>query len=77
MPCPAVGFITKKIKDAKVTKLPFRNPNDSVAYPAATNCTITNNSATGTPAYQRYRPGVRGLRDRVARLLDVVSGPVP
>jgi hypothetical protein len=34
-------------------------------------------AATGTPAYQRYRPGVRGLRDRVARLLDVVSGPVP
>lgn len=29
----------------------------------------------GTPGYQRYRPGVRGLRDRVARLLDVVSGP--
>ena len=28
-----------------------------------------------TPGYQRYRPGVRGLRDRVARLLDVVSGP--
>ena len=25
--------------------------------------------------YQRYRPGVRGLRDRVARLLDAVSGP--
>jgi hypothetical protein len=23
----------------------------------------------------RYRPGVRGLRDRVARLLDTVSGP--
>ena len=29
----------------------------------------------GTPGHQRYRPGVRGLRDRVARLLDVVSGP--
>ena len=29
----------------------------------------------GTAGYQRYRPGVRGLRDRVARLLDVVSGP--
>jgi hypothetical protein len=29
----------------------------------------------GTPGYQRYRPGVRGLKDRVARLLDVVSGP--
>jgi hypothetical protein len=29
----------------------------------------------GTPGYQRYRPGVRGLRDRVAHLLDVVSGP--
>jgi hypothetical protein len=29
----------------------------------------------GTPGYQKYRPGVRGLRDRVARLLDVVSGP--
>jgi hypothetical protein len=31
----------------------------------------------GIPGYQRYRPGVKGLRDRVARLLDVVSGPVP
>ncbi len=31
----------------------------------------------GVPGYQRYRPGVKGLRDRVARLLDVVSGPVP
>jgi hypothetical protein len=31
----------------------------------------------GTPGYQRYRPGVRGLRDRVAHLLDVVSGPNP
>ena len=29
----------------------------------------------GMVGYQRYRPGVRGLRDRVARLLDVVSGP--
>jgi hypothetical protein len=29
----------------------------------------------GMPGYQRYRPGVRGLRDRVARLLDAVSGP--
>jgi hypothetical protein len=29
----------------------------------------------GVAGYQRYRPGVRGLRDRVARLLDVVSGP--
>jgi hypothetical protein len=29
----------------------------------------------GTPGYQRYRPGVRGLKDRVAHLLDVVSGP--
>ena len=29
----------------------------------------------GTTGYQRYRPGVRGLRDRVAHLLDVVSGP--
>ena len=27
------------------------------------------------PGYPRYRPGVRGLRDRVARLLDAVSGP--
>jgi hypothetical protein len=26
-------------------------------------------------ASNRYRPGVRGLRDRVARLLDTVSGP--
>ena len=25
--------------------------------------------------YQRHRTGVRGLRDRVARLLDAVSGP--
>ena len=31
----------------------------------------------GTPGYQRYRRGVRGLKDRVAHLLDVVSGPVP
>jgi hypothetical protein len=33
---------------------------------------------TGRPevrGYPRYRPGVRGLRDRVARLLDAVSGP--
>jgi hypothetical protein len=30
-----------------------------------------------TPGYQRYRPGFRGLRDRVAHLLDVVSGPNP
>jgi hypothetical protein len=32
----------------------------------------------GYPGYNgnsRYRPGVRGLRDRVARLLDTVSGP--
>ena len=29
----------------------------------------------GSPGSQRYRPGVRGLRDRVARLLDAVSGP--
>ena len=29
----------------------------------------------GTPGYQRYRSGVRGLKDRVAHLLDVVSGP--
>jgi len=29
----------------------------------------------GTAGYQRYRPGVRGLRDRVARLLEAVSGP--
>ena len=28
-----------------------------------------------TAGYSRYRPGVRGLRDRVARLLDAVSGP--
>jgi hypothetical protein len=27
------------------------------------------------PGSGRYRPGVRGLRDRVARLLDAVSGP--
>jgi hypothetical protein len=31
----------------------------------------------GPPGYQRYRPGVRGLRDRVAHLLDVISGPNP
>jgi hypothetical protein len=31
----------------------------------------------GMAGYQRYRPGVRGLRDRVAHLLDVVSGPNP
>jgi hypothetical protein len=31
----------------------------------------------GTPGYQRYRQGVRRLRDRVAHLLDVVSGPNP
>ncbi|MDQ2811386.1 MAG: hypothetical protein M3Z75_05755 [Actinomycetota bacterium] len=30
---------------------------------------------SGMPGYQRNRPGVRGLRDRVARLLDAVSGP--
>ena len=29
----------------------------------------------GAAGYQRYRPGVRGLRDRVARLLEAVSGP--
>jgi hypothetical protein len=29
------------------------------------------------PGYQRYRNGVRGLRARVARLLDAVSGPNP
>ena len=34
-------------------------------------------SQPGMPGYQRYRPGFRGLRDRVAHLLDVVSGPVP
>jgi len=31
--------------------------------------------APGAAGYQRYRTGVRGLRDRVAHLLDVVSGP--
>jgi hypothetical protein len=31
--------------------------------------------APGSPGYQRNRPGVRGLRDRVAKLLDAVSGP--
>jgi hypothetical protein len=31
----------------------------------------------GAPGHGRYRPGVRGLRDRVAHLLDMVSGPVP
>ena len=29
----------------------------------------------GNTGYQRYRPGMRGLRDRVAHLLEVVSGP--
>jgi hypothetical protein len=29
----------------------------------------------GYPGSSRYRPGVRGLRDRVARILDAVSGP--
>jgi hypothetical protein len=29
----------------------------------------------GMVGHQRYRTGVRGLRDRVARLLDAVSGP--
>ncbi len=29
----------------------------------------------GPAGHQRHRPGVRGLRDRVARLLDAVSGP--
>jgi hypothetical protein len=29
----------------------------------------------GMVGYQRYRPGARGLRDRLARLLDAVSGP--
>jgi len=32
-------------------------------------------SYRGYPAATRYRPGVRGLRDRVAHLLDTVSGP--
>jgi hypothetical protein len=35
-------------------------------------------AAAGRPGprgYQRYRPGVRGLKDRMAHLLDVVSGP--
>jgi hypothetical protein len=32
-------------------------------------------SQPGRPGAQRYRPGFRGLRDRVAHLLDVVSGP--
>jgi hypothetical protein len=30
---------------------------------------------TGYPVGNRYRTGVRGLRDRVAHLLDTVSGP--
>ncbi len=29
------------------------------------------------PGNQRHRGGVRGLRDRMARLLDAVSGPTP
>jgi hypothetical protein len=33
--------------------------------------------AAEVPGAQRYRTGVRGLRDRVARLLDAVSGPNP
>jgi hypothetical protein len=32
-------------------------------------------SLNGYPASTRHRQGVRGLRDRVARLLDTVSGP--
>jgi len=38
---------------------------------------LGNSSSGGYPGYSstRYRPGVRGLRDRVARLLDTVSGP--
>jgi hypothetical protein len=35
----------------------------------------TGGSYSGYQASSRYRPGVRGLRDRVARLLDTVSGP--
>jgi hypothetical protein len=31
--------------------------------------------ASGYSPVGRYRPGVRGLRDRVARILDTVSGP--
>jgi hypothetical protein len=36
---------------------------------------VRERTEPGTPGYQRYRPGVRGLKDRVAHLLDVVSGP--
>jgi hypothetical protein len=32
-------------------------------------------SQAGYSGSSRYRPGVRGIRDRVARLLDAVSGP--
>jgi hypothetical protein len=34
-------------------------------------------SAAGDPGATTTRRGIRGLRTRVARLLDVVSGPVP
>jgi hypothetical protein len=35
----------------------------------------TGQGYQGYTGSNRYRPGVRGLRDRVARLLDTVSGP--
>jgi hypothetical protein len=44
----------------------------------ATTRRLTGNGNGYHVPYQgggRYRPGVRGLRDRVARLLDTVSGP--
>jgi hypothetical protein len=46
-----------------------------VASPAQGGAAADRIERTDTPGYQRYRPGVRGLRDRVAHLLDLVSGP--
>jgi hypothetical protein len=48
----------------------------SQAVPETTDSPESRAGQPGMPGYQRYRPGVRGLRDRVAHLLDVVSGPV-
>ena len=48
-----------------------------VASQALPESTESRGGQPGMPGHQRYRPGVRGLRDRVAHLLDVVSGPTP
>ena len=48
-----------------------------VASQAVPESTESRGGQPGMPGHQRYRPGVRGLRDRVAHLLDVVSGPTP